>query len=113
MILLLSSSAVPLLQDHERELSKQRGMWRVDLTLYCIVLYQYYSTLLIIRALSIVTCLHVSDIVYCSFVILVYTGAHEQKERATYSANTLIINDVLPLYLGMNVRHIYLTRITW
>ena len=35
------------------------------------------------------------------------------KERATYSANTLIIiiNDVLPLYLGMNVRHIYLTRI--
>ena len=42
----------------------------------------------------------------------VTTGAHEQKERATYSANTLIINDVLPLYLSMNVRHIYLTRIT-
>ena len=44
------------------------------------------------------------------------SGVHEQKERATYSANTLIINDVLPLYLGINVRHIYLTRIsgiTW
>ena len=48
------------------------------------------------------------------FIIVnsVLTGAHEQKERATYSADTLIINDVLPLYLGMNVRHIYLTRIT-
>ena len=42
----------------------------------------------------------------------IITGAHKKKERATYSANTLIINDVLPLYLSMNVRHIYLTRIT-
>ena len=43
---------------------------------------------------------------------VVVSGAHKKKERATYSANTLIINDVLPLYLSMNVRHIYLTRIT-
>ena len=50
---------------------------------------------------------HVSSILH-----LITPGAHEQKERATYSANTLIINDVFPLYLGMNVRHINLTRIT-